>query len=995
MKKFYNFLMQTLLYVLLAASAKATTIAVTYDSTSYTFKTCNVKNVTAQFLLPAGNHQISIRDSINLPCGSSSCTATQLTLFHIVSSIPALSSDFTYDTSTQSWVIELDSNIDINYTITYSIKLDCGLIPTCFDSATSSIKLFQKWKDSVSSDTINVNSTGNNILQSPVFYPHFEERTADKFFGNYLDTVPIYHVYLNTGNTDGNIQFSFNPSPYNTCASILLDSVKYAVGVDSPSTLTYTNSLINGWNTVLVPVNQALVIREDVIITGCLNSTCSHQKDTFIWKCNYPDSTIFCSECQHIYNHEYAIQKATGDSITITRLLPSSSTASLDYSCMGTKVQWRYSIKNTGEANFPKAHIRLFNNSSLPPNQLLLIDTSDVKIFPHLSSNSAWNDTITLNSNALCHDSLQIPNPLGEITIYVTNFMKGDSMIIEFKTFRCCEENDLILSQYPGLNYGSWRLEAYGNHSCGQDSIIAAGSDFINGYPGNPNWGMNLDYFPLVSDLTVPHDSLFGPSTPLLFVDESSLSATYFANYQLLGCNGNPANCGMHGYFRVHINCDPGLVIDTPLVQMVNYPLDSTRTWNPVYHYSTLPPNSCDTADYFFYFDLSDTNAFALVHRGRLNFRLRSCCGAYNEAFSHYTIDYHLLANPSGTCDSLIFPPGDTLPPICSYGNCCYLFLKNTGDKIAVRCPGCKAPGLEVNSYSMKRIINLSAKDSNNNGAADIPLAVIDSAYLNTYGSLMRTTFANHGDIIEDLMSGHFQDGDATIFPNPGYTYQQMLNDSGVLNFLQLSRTFTLADSAQMSITPFHFKFYVDIPASLGNDSCIDCAEYGAIDTSYRTIHIIEVFAAQMSNYVQYDPSKFRVFFTFDATANNPTHNMYQNEIYHDLVNEFNGYMPYQRYRMKTDYSVCGYFTPPRFDVQTTEEQQQQAEIMNLMFLCGQQLPPLATDTSPTMPNDSSDLAYHGDTISPVFNQAFANHYRFICAGMGGRFYFRVCKCNG
>src|SRR6185436_12042750 len=146
MKKSIVLFIQLVVYTWCTLITHAQTVNVNYSSTD-TVRTCDTSLFSATFTLPAGNHHISISDSVNLPCANPSCTADQLSVFHVVS---GAAGDFAWDTGSHSWVIDLNSISDTTYTLSYSVRLDCSLVPGCFDSVISSLIFYQKWHDTTS-----------------------------------------------------------------------------------------------------------------------------------------------------------------------------------------------------------------------------------------------------------------------------------------------------------------------------------------------------------------------------------------------------------------------------------------------------------------------------------------------------------------------------------------------------------------------------------------------------------------------------------------------------------------------------------------------------------------------------------------------------------------------------------------------------------------------------------------------------------------------------
>ncbi len=632
-------------------------------------------------------------------------------------------------------------------------------------------------------------------------------------------------------------------------------------------------------------------------------------------------------------------------------------------------------VINNGQQGYDSLRVSLIDAGITPgnwqPEYLVHINPSSIQIIPHCI-NCDWDTTLmSISANSLCGPTIE------RFQLGLKHFKSGDSLTVRFTSMRCCAENDsLLLNRAKRLNH--WTLRAVTKTVCEiRDSIAQS----LTGESFSSNTNINLDYTftPVLSDLTAP-SGMFGSPGPLLFINFNGLFSNPMAA-STIGCTNLTGFCNtMNGWLRARLRMQTGLVMDSALqsqVRIVRFNGAQTIVWNPVYWYSETPPNTCDTGIYYFYFRIDSTIEPQFFTEGRFEFRFLPCC-INTPGKSDYQIDFHLMNNPGGICNAISFPSLGSNQPPSNCSNCCWLPLARAANNVSVHCPGCLAPGIIANSYTMQRR-SFGMPDANNNRKADTTAMLTsgDTAYFNTYSQQMHSIRANHRDVLEDRLRAHLQEGDPSL---GGYDYPMMLGDTARLNVLQLIRNIKLKNYPQFKLTPYYLKLYIDAPdTSAQAVDCIDCHSFG-ISGLYRTQRIIEVDEDSIGYYFRDSAATNTYLFTFDDT--DTSRNLHQNIVYESQAWPFTGFFEMQQYRLSVRYSVCDYFSPVQLEgSQPLEQRFKEAEIDNLMFMSGREQFANAFQMIPPKP----DLLVN---VPQPFTQAWADSFLFICEAFGGRFYF-------
>ncbi len=278
-----------------------------------------------------GSYTINIHDTV-LKAINPSCANSLLTAYDTVNA-PAGIGAFSFNPGTLTW--DLPVNIVAPITFGISVKLDCGLISNAADTVTN-INFIMHFTSN-NTDSVIVNGSNGIFSIANVFLPYFISQSASQYTHAFLDTNTRYYFYKNTGNTTGNVLFSFNL--HQPCNADSVVSMDYATGLTSDTLSATYQSLASGWNAVTVPVNSWLIIRLRSYINGCTNA-CSNEKAVFKWRCNYDTLQNHCAACQQdSIVHTYALLSPPA-SIMIRRVSPVLTENPTGYfwdlSCMNT-----------------------------------------------------------------------------------------------------------------------------------------------------------------------------------------------------------------------------------------------------------------------------------------------------------------------------------------------------------------------------------------------------------------------------------------------------------------------------------------------------------------------------------------------------------------------------------------------------------------------------------------------------------------------------------
>ncbi len=609
--------------------------------------------------------------------------------------------------------------------------------------------------------------------------------------------------------------------------------------------------------------------------------------------------------------------------------------------------------------------------------------------------------------NYPCYQS--IINSLDSLILKVSNFYKTDSIILQFRTFRCVEEDDDWLNKQKMFN--SWAFELSNSKGICKNnysSITKIPSTIRSGIDNTITASIDpfLKFIPSVTDLSVASGQVLGDSA-LFDIDMNGLNKPgFYPDWPIFGVTMADTTNPLNGYLRVSIACQKGIRIPSVDANVFFSYFDYNGIKNivtPDFYYTTIPNNVCDTGDYVYYFNLQNNNFRKIFKEGKLMFQLQACCNG-NAGARQYTVRFDLLTNASGLCNNLDF--SDTthsVPPICTMSNgtgtgigCTWLPLTKVEGGITPHCPGCITPGIVIKNYTMKRT-SLGLQDSNNNGIADDGLIPIgsDPIWLQNHQTEIKTNSSQFGDKVEDYLSAYFSQGE----PIDGYTYGQMLVDSVQLPYVQLSRQIPSGLDI-MELIPDSIYIYIDAPGSTTVDSCVDCALFGISNGKYVSQSVYHLnSSALLSSFLQMDQSSNSYLITMESRK---VGNLFVGNLHSVAPYWSNSNIPVgmfyetQQYRLRFFYSTCGNFTTDEIPSDITQNDIcKKSEIKNWMWLTGSPKPWNANslyNKNPQTRKDADSSGYHVfplDSIqhSPI-DSNFANAFIFNCENFDGVHYF-------
>lgn len=866
-------------------------------------------------------------------------------------------------------------------TILVDVYLDCSIQSKGFE-----INLEQSFS-SASGDSINViNGSGNTFLTQGIKPPQLQYLgDTTEFCTAFGEIAFITHKYINTGTADANIVFRAIVADTDYCGTGQLLGMDYKSGNGG-----FTNYVMGSEAFVNVIKGDTLIIREKIVIDSCLQNLCSDAL-IFSYHCNtwLVDSGIFCNKCASVDTLIYRIKSCDAPVIKITTL-HTTTLYNEEYSCFNTgAVQWQYMLTHdsTSFGDIAKLRINLHNGStdtSYVPSatQLSLMPLSDINLDCRGCTVDSFQTRI--NNASLCKDS--VPDDTDFYFAYIYNFEKTDTLFVSFTTYRCADEADsLLLNQDKNLNDRIMGYEIY--KPCDFITVPPVQGVDINaeGPSGLRDISYRYNFIPLINNLQVDTNGV-GDSTA---VELLMLKSPFIDNvYEYLGVDAGITNIDSmnpKGWLRMKIACIQGLkpAHDSTYIETVISDT-SIMTIYPVAFYSNAY-DSCKNNESFYYFNMT-SDILKALQTGKLKSMIYACCDIL-PGTQDVSISVHVLPNPD-SCLTLTFTDTVT-PPNMIPSTQEFIPLVGVSQGYHVHCPGCKAPGIIVDRYSLTRE-NLGLQDANNNGIADtnaIPIIKGD-AYYTAHKAKLQLQNSAFGDKLTEKQIARFNDGYPSL---GGYNYQQMLDLDARLDYLNFA-TYLPTGLSTMKLKVEGFDFYVDNIDSNSTSPCIDCALMEADTVNYYTTLHLSADSSIIHSYLQTDTLQNLFFYTF-STDSAADSNLYSNYNY-IANNNFNGYYPNQRYRLRVRYEVCGTFAAPE-NAGALEDVAHKADITAGSWLAGTQLPLNAPSIYGQMPNDTIELhdtdytVFTADTPAYLLvDTQFANMFLFYCEWNGGLHYF-------
>jgi hypothetical protein len=1003
------------------------------DVTSYTIALSDVPlqqfplTITLNTMVMQGNLVLSLPPyptcGVGLP--SSGVSPSQIVNEQISgSTCPSVSiSSTTVNQGTYIWVISAVgcSGGSINFNLKYDIILDCALIPQNFQT-NQSLTLDQ---------TCTVGGTSQNLLTS-IPLPHILNAPPITVAGNYGQITDMIFEYQNNGSAPIDIFFSFDDLYQLNCLNPAyslegMNPVKYTIGASSPAPPpgVYSQTLAGGMsNFITIPANQSLYIKQHIKLTECHTNCPSERKVEFKWQCanNYQNYQA-CVNCQKEYVTQFTFATEL-PSFTVERIYPDLQTAEYNTRCFGDTTHWRVRVTNTSQnTTFPNIKINLKSGSYGPAGLVTIYENSIVQT---PQGTNCTNCTLTpasvgvLNTSSACYSSsggLNLGNAYGEYNVSINNLAAQETVTFMFVTYNCCNSDPALLGTNKMFNH--WIANSTATTKCNTNVFPAA---IANGLAlssaGNiSSHSSTSDDIDLTIGFTPSYPSDFTVNTPSYFYMYPSPSTTnqvmslgglFGDNFDKQVFGYTSTNQNVTGILRAQINCSKGLVVCAPSNISLEY-TPSGGSVTPVTLLGYYTPNntvgttgnpdncpSCIASHYNFYYDLSaiaDIDDF--FNSAKFNFNLTPCCNA--DPVTDYDVTWSVL--PNASCFNITLPTAGTdltcNDAITPGNGCCWLPLSKDGWHVNVHCPGCRAPGIIVDDYRMKRN-SFGFPDATNDRIADNTTAITPQT-LNAYeASIAPNKLSRHasvyGDKLIDRLSAHFEPGDpSNIDPAGsctdfyrGYTYTGIAADcwppinnvsdmssKGInLDVLQLHRIidYSNASTQGFNLTIDNAILYID-EGCYNCIQCTNCDEFDYINSQlpngqddWSTKIVMTIPGATLNNptfpFLKRDGDEY--LFTFhERDIKNPPAG--SNIIIQNLNGGNSGtfnYVENQQYRLIVNYTICGNRQSTNLYYPANLDLVFRADIKNKMWITGGSLGgqyPNGYDLSNTAPFDESN----------------------------------------
>jgi|GEM_PF-2194701 len=955
----------------------------------------------------------------------------------------------------------------VSFNLNYDVLLDCSLIPQNFQS-NQSLNLEQTC-------TI-VNNSQNLVTIVPL--PHILNAPTIHIPGNFGQITDMVFVYQNNGSAPIDMIFGFEDKYLLNCANDAYtlegtDPVKYEIAGAIPPAV-YNSILLPGVsNQITILPGEYLYIKQHIKITGCSTSCPLDRKVELTWQCaNSYQNYTFCTACQQKYETQFVFDTEI-PSFTVERIDPDDDDAEYNTQCFGEDREWRVRVTNTSlHTALPNIRVRL-QNSAYGAAGLVVIYKNTIQqeaantncISCAMQSPIPSNDV----STSACYNGGLDGNSYGTYDIDITGLDHGEYLTFVFKTHKCCNSDNSLL----GINksFNQWTAAATATTICNthiSPSASTTGDDLALSATGNisthRNTGQDIDL-----------SLSFNPSYPTDFTVNTSAGVNYFIGttnqvMTLGGMFGDDFDKQMFGYtatnqhvtgiLKAQINCGKGLVVCSPGDITMEFTMGSSTIQvpvmgsyfpNPTQSVSTSNPNGCPECEasyYNFYFSLAAIDALGATaiedffNNAKLRFNLTPCCTA--DPVTEYDVTFSVL--PNTACFTYTLPTTSidlTCTATSGTDGCCWIPLAREGWHINVHCPGCRAPGIIVDDYRMRRN-SFGFPDAGNDRIADNTSTVITPATLAAYEATIAPEHVNrdasvYGDELIDRLTAHFEPGDHTLIAQPctdffrgyHYTFQNTADcwtgplfadmaSKGInLDVLQLYRTITYSELPNFDISVISAELYIDVPCT-NCGYCEECGDFDYINTppqdpaDWSTQFKITIPGSILNTignpFMERDPNTNEYLFSF-----------HENEIHSPpsgvVITPFHGtnagfnYVEEQQYRLVVKYNICGnkfstsLYYPANSDLKFT------SDITNKMWMTGGSAGygfDLSNQNShDPMPNfvyfpgdpTKPDMQNEGWAIWPYgtgsweqnycsgcneIDQSFADDYKFYCETCGG-----------
>lgn len=597
--------------------------------------------------------------------------------------------------------------------------------------------------------------------------------------------------------------------------AVTINSIQIIANSTVLTTTTYTNTA-----SAIIPFlnhGDSLLIVENVTVVGCLDSGAGNSFDTIRWGC-------LSSLC---------------DTIPVTAIVYRSQLQPLsfftvlndlkDSACEGSWKHWQIAICDTSLV--PCQHFSfLFSRHGL---QYSLIDADSIVITRNHSS--IHFDSLHLSTldplehfyTNTCYSAVG-NNPLDYIQYYYDTLKQGDTIFIDFDTYKCCgnDTNNLHFNgPAPEYTFNDWYIKLHWNDECGSpDSSL----DFISPHDAQGYIQLVQEFQPQVTDMNGSHIQWANADSASFFITNTGftnlLPDSFYRYFN-------------RGYLMVKIKTDLGLRYKGT-VYFSNY--NNTETWYPYRVDSTIGDTVLidtlyegyqDSITAYFRFDTlaNFDSLYYFLIRSQINFQLYSYCNAAAPKSRYYV---ETMWRNDTTCADCLIP------------------LNRQGSQIQVHCPGCQISGDVATYYRLTRI-SRGERDDNNDGIMDTLAPATDALINHSRGivgdTLVGTLIANIVDGIEvdSIHGATLAFVEDTLFPlNYCYLYTTLDHSN---HFRIYDVMVTITDSTHTAIfSQDNLNAIVEHNYNLyGNrylyDLSLGTLQSHGLDTGYR-YHIGDIF---------------------------------------------------------------------------------------------------------------------------------------------------------
>jgi len=687
------------------------------------------------------------------------------------------------------------------YALTYNVN-----VPSLVVENISPVPMYTHESQTPMLRTITYKNNGNDFSG----YLHFSDDIPNGNPNNCSNVYAIDHFIVK-------IQRCNNCSPCSTCTINTISTNSLSAGSFDITLSSISETLKTG---------DLLIVEEYIKIIGCLLNCNATSTVTLLWGCSSND------HCKSLIQTPNIRRDNAQPDVKIIKTAPTDNYSGLywDYSCPSTTTNCTFRIFNHGNMDATSVKIILSTNNS----QFYYVNADIIyanpqtingtifsnPVFQNPSAHNQYPVTLDANSTTISASSDRrdcIVNSNGQTYIdhvtFVIDFLSpGDAIDFNFSYFYCCSQND-DGSQTNGANIfnkGKYlnRINLYGSYifDCNVGALdVSSIPNGMHNITGNGSSGADLDlkqeHEQPVADMTATPNGCSTAPQEFKVHNVAFVTSPSNANIFCHSYTGDESNMTAEGKIRVVWKLDAGLDLDfNHLPQMDN----GTIVWNPITPLTTISTacstsgscsnNDCCTQNiYEAIFNIDDLSVGhtlqdlqEFLSDSWLHFYMVACCCCSSQKGAPtYSISTYLFGD-ANSCSSP-----------------CWIPMSSVGGAINVHCPGCQAPGIIVDGFTLERNINDPGSfgyiDTNDNGLIDN----VSNTKINSSTSLsdLAGVARNHsivGDSLLGVLNAHFQDGSSP------YDYND-IKTSWTLDHLYLEQKIPCSDIYNLNLAQVDF----------------------------------------------------------------------------------------------------------------------------------------------------------------------------------------------